>query len=369
MLKHLFVVCTLIIAVSVACSGPSPTPTSPSAALPAGAGAESDAVTLKASAPTPTSPVGGAKTDTVRPTLSVTNGVATYVTVALVHRFQVFDAAGALVVDSGPVSSGASTTAYTLTTDLGGDKTYTWRARAEYQGNAGPWSSTASFITPDLKGYIAAQEIYDPLTTNETVGTSYGAVTFLPGQGIRLDTQFSRVSYTLPEPLTTGEFSMMITGVDEGTAGDKSKVMSMQEGAGDITSNDYRFTAEHRGRDYPDPGAIQFRIITGDAGDHGRIHDSSRIAVFTSDERWYFWKLTWRDGAAELEVREDNENGRILYRRGVITDGHPYRPVPHIVHLGAPVGRAGPQDATKPGMIIKNVWVSARPRPSFPGIR
>jgi len=40
--------------------------------------------------------------------------------------------------------------------------------------------------------------------------------------------------------------------------------------------------------------------------------------------------------------------------------------VPHVIHLGAPVGRAGPNDASIPGAIYKNVWVSSRPRPKFP---
>jgi hypothetical protein len=37
-----------------------------------------------------------------------------------------------------------------------------------------------------------------------------------------------------------------------------------------------------------------------------------------------------------------------------------------VIHLGSPVGRAGPIDASVPGTIYKNVWVSASPRPNFP---
>jgi hypothetical protein len=40
--------------------------------------------------------------------------------------------------------------------------------------------------------------------------------------------------------------------------------------------------------------------------------------------------------------------------------------VPHVVHLGASVGRAGPQDASIPGAVYKNVWVGPGPRPAFP---
>ena len=44
-----------------------------------------------------------------------------------------------------------------------------------------------------------------------------------------------------------------------------------------------------------------------------------------------------------------------------------HRPEQHTIHLGAPVGRAGPQDATMPGGVYKNLWVSSRPRPAFAG--
>ena len=81
---------------------------------------------------------------------------------------------------------------------------------------------------------------------------------------------------------------------------------------------------------------------------------------------WYFWKFTWGTGLARLEVREDGPNGRTIYdtqrnRRP------PVSPDPHYIHLGGPPARAGALDATMPGIIIKNVWVSSRPRPAFPG--
>ncbi|MBW8895704.1 MAG: hypothetical protein JF613_05925, partial [Acidobacteria bacterium] len=48
------------------------------------------------------------------------------------------------------------------------------------------------------------------------------------------------------------------------------------------------------------------------------------------------------------------------------TGSHPYRPDPHYLYLGTPMGRAGALDATLPGGIYKNVWASSRPRPNFP---
>jgi len=364
----------LLLAVTT-CGGNSANPTSPSSTPPAGVGAAADGSTLKATAPTPVSPVDNVRVEILTPTLNVTNASTPYATVPLRYFFQVMNAAGAVVAESGLVTAGSGTTSFVVPSGLEGDKPYSWRARAEYEGKYGPWSSLAGFVTPELKGYIRTSafgaELYDPMTDGETAGAASGSVDFLPGIGVRLNTHESHISYTLPATLTQGEFSLMVTGIDEGSPGDKSKVMGMQEGGGDITTNDYRFTVEKRGRDYVTPGMITFRIITGEGSDDGRIHDAPRSvpAGGMSDEDWYFFKVTWRDGFARLEVRKDSQNGSIIWQYQLTTDGHPYRPVPHVIHLGAPVGRGGPQDATIPGMIIKNVWVGAGPRPQFPTVR
>jgi hypothetical protein len=163
-----------------------------------------------------------------------------------------------------------------------------------------------------------------------------------------------------------------VTGMDEGSPGDKTKVISMQEGGGDITTNDYRFTAEKRGANYTVPGAITFRMINGEGDDDDFINDGCRSGFSCgfsglTDEKWYFWKITWNSNSGSLEVREDGPRGRQIYFDSVTTNGHAYRPVPHVIHLGSPVGRAGPIDASIPGATYKNVWVSSRPRPAIPG--
>jgi hypothetical protein len=228
----------------------------------------------------------------------------------------------------------------------------------------GSWSSDATFKSP-VGAYIRGAEVRDPLTIGRTVGTPFGPVQFTK-DGIELMSHESRVTYVLPQTLEAGEFSVMVTGFDEGSPGDKTKIMSMQEGFSDITTNDYRFTVEKRGRSYPTPGAVTFRVINGDAGEEDFINDGFRTGVAFSDERWYFWKATWGPGFAAVEVREDSPTGRVIYNSRESTNGHAYRPQPHVIHLGAPVGRAGPIDASIPGTIYKNVWFGAGPRPNFP---
>lgn len=361
----------VLLALAVACSKNPETPVSPSSAEPGTTSAGPNGETLKASAPTPESPVNGAQPDTLvlsagKATGSFNKGLDGEYS----YEFQIMNAGNSLVCASFvPGGSGSSVT-WTPTCNLELDANHTWRVRAVTQNPGGqmangPWSSTASFKSP-LGGYIRGDELFDPLYNGKTVGNAINA-TFVPNQGIRLNGHDSRVTYQLPVTLQAGEMSVMVIGADEGNPGDKTKIMSMQEGGGDITTNDYRFTAELRGRDYPIPGAVQFRLITGDANDHDSIFDSARIGLSFSSSRWYFWQFTWRTGRADLVVREDGPRGRVIYNQGRGTGTHPYRPEQHVIHLGAPIGRAGPQDATMPGGTYKNLWVSSRPRPAFAG--
>ena len=141
-------------------------------------------------------------------------------------------------------------------------------------------------------------------------------------------------------------------------------MMAIQEGFGDITDNDYRFTIEKRGSGYVSPGQIRYRIITGDSG--SRVFDGGVGQVNFDTSRWYFWKATWTTGRAEVTVRLDSENGPVVYDSEIGTGSHDYRPTPMVAYVGAPVGRAGPDDASVPRIIVKNVWLSANPRPAFP---
>jgi hypothetical protein len=346
----------------VACGRRADTPVSPTPGGATDANAAADGSTLKVAPPATVSPAGGAQA--VDPLLlTASKSAGKFVDVPVSYRFQVRSGA-AVVYDSGVVGGAANGNNVTHTVPSAAtspDTDYTWRARSEYQGAFSAWSSDASFRSP-VGAYIRGNEVRDPLTSGRTVGQPVGAVQFVK-DGVELLTASSHVRYELPQTLEAGEFSVMVTGFDEGSPGDKSKIMSMQEGTGDITTNDYRFTVEKRGSSYFLPGAVTFRVIVG--GGEDAIFDGTRLAVAFSDERWYFWKTTWGADFAQVEVREDGSSGRVIYSQRVNTN-HRYRPQPHIVYLGSPVGRAGPIDASIPGTIYKQVWVGPGPRPAFP---
>jgi hypothetical protein len=351
----------VVLGFTVACGQRPASPVSPTAEGATAPDAAADGSTLKASTPAPVSPVGGVQVSDPL-TFTATKATGTFADVGMSYRFQV-RSGSTVVFDSGAiggVGAGGNVT-HTPAATFEPDTTFTWRVRAEYQGAFGSWSPDATFRSP-VGAYIRGSEIRDPLTIGRTVGTPVGSVQFVK-DGLELLSADSHVRYQLPQTLEAGEFSLMVTGFDEGSPGDKSKIMSMQEGGGDITTNDYRFTVEKRGSGYFMPGATTFRIIVG-GGEHA-IFDGTRLAVAYSDERWYFWKSTWGSSFAQVEVREDSPTGRVIYSQRVNTN-HGYRPSPHMVYLGSPVGRAGPIDASIPGTIYKHIWVSANPRPVFP---
>jgi hypothetical protein len=351
------------LAAALACSKNPETPVAPSSSQPGASDSLANGSTLKVTAPTPQSPVNNQQPDGL--VLTAAKATSMYGSqTPLSYIFEIKNSGGTTVCSSGMVGGGSeSSVSWTPPCTLQFDQPHTWRVQAAAGNGRGPWSANGTFRAP-AGGYIRDNEVFDPLTTGRTAGNLFGPTTFGPN-GITLLDHSSHVTYRLPVNLQEGELSMMILGADEGNEGDKSKVFSMQEGEdeNDITDDDYRMTAELRGRQYGAPGSVVFRFIPGD----GHSYDSERIQINFDSSRWYFWRFTWSPGSAHLEVKEDGPNGRTIYSRGQGGWSHAYRPEPHFIHLGSPIGRACACDATMPGITIKNVWASSRPRPAFPG--
>ena len=353
-------VCTL--AVAVACSKHAQTPSAPTAAERASAAASSDGSTLKATAPTLQSPINRVQIAALQPVvLVIGNSTASFVPdVPFSYRFELSNPAGA-IVENVLVAGGAGTTSRTVAADLDSEVPYTWRVRAEYQGNAGPWTGSATFISPASQGYLRGGELYDPLINGKTVGNIVGPVTFIPGVGVRLETFDSRIVYEMPEPVEDGELSALVTNLETNTEGDKTKIFSMAQGYGDLTANARRMTVEKRG-DGP-PGSIAWRFLTSD-GEGVDTVGAERVVRQFSPGLTYFFEADWRDGFFNVRIDEGGVGARNIYNFGKRYKGF-YRPVPHVVYLGGGPARGGPQGQTVPGMVIRQVWLSLRPRPAF----
>jgi hypothetical protein len=354
-------VCAL--ALAMACSKQSSSPSSPSGARPADTNANADGSTLKASAPTPISPIDNARPEGPGVTLTVGNAGVKYGTgegVQFGYQFEIYTASNVRVVESPLLPSGIGTTSYSVSAPLDGGQPYSWQARVFYDGQPGPWSERESFIAPQNDGYIRGNELYDPLINGKTVGTTHGPVTFLAGVGIRLETQLSYVSYQLGSTLHEGEFSILVTDMPTNTDGGKTKLFAMAQGYDDIVTNDRRMTVEKRG----DPaGVVAWRFITH--GDQIDTEGAEREKVEFNPSLSYFFQTTWRNNFFRLEIREGGVGGRTIYNKGKHFTGRAYDPDPHVIYLGAPVGRSGPEGASVDHVTIRQVWVSGRERPAF----
>ena len=101
---------------------------------------------LKATVPVPQSPINNQQLSSLTSAPFVATAAAgQFTTMVLRYRFQVFNDAGVLVQDSGLMT----TPSWTMTVALTPLARYTWKVRAEYDGTAGAWSSTATFTTPE----------------------------------------------------------------------------------------------------------------------------------------------------------------------------------------------------------------------------
>jgi hypothetical protein len=351
--------CTL--AVAAACNKKAATPASPSASEQVTGEANADGSTLKATVPTLQSPINGVRLTAQEPVvLVIGNSTTPFLSVPLLYRFEVTNAAGAVVEDV-VVPGGAGSTSHTVAAALDSEAPHQWRARPEYQGTAGPWTAKAAFVSPPSEGYLKGAELYDPLINGKTVGTIVGPVTFIPGVGVRLETFGSRIVYELPEPLEDGELSALVTNVETNTEGGKTKIFAMAQGYGDLTANVRRMTVEKRG-DAP-PGAIAWRFLPSDGQGVDTV-GAERVVRQFNPALTYFFEADWRDGFFNLRIDEGGVGVRNIYNFGKRYNGF-YRPVPHVVYLGGGPARGGLDGQTVPGMVIRQVWVSQRPRPTF----
>ena len=225
-------------------------------------------------APRADGPADNEQLQTLRPSLRVLNATADQ-TGTRTYEFQVSDdpdfaptsasweALYRLVSAQAGIAEGSDgKTTFDVPGDLLPTARFYWRARARQGTTDGPWSTSSTFRTK-IEGFNRPGELYDPLTNGSTVGALANSVTLTPGRGATINTNESHIRYQLPQTVTRGEFSMEVDGIQNFTPGDKTKIMSMYDGNGDITTSDYRATVEKR-----DAGIIAWRFIAGETDNH-----------------------------------------------------------------------------------------------------
>ena len=347
---------SVIIALSIACGRTASTTTSPTTTSKASTDSTAtaaDGTTLKVSAPTPVTPLNDEVTPDTSPTLVATEANGKYAQGALAYDFELYDDNNTKIqtVVLASLSWRVATLEY--------DKRYTWRLRATADDHYGPWSEFASFRTPEGRGYIRGNELYDPLINGLTVASGMNDVTFIPGQGVRLNGIESFVEYRLQAPLIDGEMSMIITNLGNSDEPWKSKVASMLQGDGvNVTDNSYRVTLDRRNSSSGGTVRYTMRSRGVDAG------EPNAGGMGWSRSKIYLWTFAWNNGASRLTVKDGGTTGNLVKSVGTNYKA-PYSPNPHVIRLGSVGGRAGSE--TLPGAIIRNLWVSAAPRPNLVG--
>jgi len=367
-------------AVATACGGSSK-PTTPTTPAPV-------AATL--SAPKLDSPAMREQLATLRPTLTVQNATSDQPNGTRTYEFQISDSSAftaattsaiagfnATVGKTG-VAEGSGKTSFSVDADLQPTTLFYWRARAIQGTSTGPWSDTFTFKSK-LVGFNRPGELYDPLIHGETVGTVVGSATFLPGQGLQLNTGAGNVvgyvRYVLPQTISNGEFSMDVAGLRANGPGDKAKVFGMQQGPddSDFVTNKYRIDIQYRGINGVPPNCIQFRVLYGSATDTSvRYEPDANVrnasVVNLNPGTTYYWRATW-GSVFNLFMREGGAagTGPTLYNFSIPTPKGAYLPSPHYAYLGAPPARSGPEAASIPGSIYSNVWLGNKPRPDSLG--
>ena len=168
---------------------------------------------------------------------------------------------------------------------------------------------------------------------------------------------------------------MDVVGLRANGPGDKAKVFGMQQGPddSDFVTNLYRIDIQYRGVNGVPPNCIQFRVLYGSATDTSVRYEPdanqrNAAVVLLNPATTYYWKATW-GSVFNLFMREGSAagTGTTLYNFSIPTPKGAYLPNPHYAYLGAPPARSGPEAASIPGSIYRNVWLGNKPRPDTLG--
>jgi hypothetical protein len=309
---------------------------------------------------------------TLRPTLVVRNGSSNQ-SGTRTYEFQLSTSSSfaTVALSRGGIGEDASgRTSFAVDADLQSTTRYYWRARLSQGASNSDWSPMGQFRTKAV-GYNNAGELFDPLVAGETIGQAFGAHTWVAGKGIKLDTGSSYVRYALPATISSGEFSMEIEGLAPNGQIGKPRLFSMLNGTGRLDLSKYQMNVQYRGRSGNPDNAVAFKAVWGDEDVklEPELHERHQDVRLLDPGRTYFWQATWDALTFRLVVREDGPAGNQIYSRSKTSPpGYgPYAPVPHYAYLGANELSLGGEDGTVPGIIIRNVWLSSRSRPTSLG--
>ncbi len=372
-MKFLRILPALVLAGLVAACGgsksstsPTPTPTGPA--------------TL--TKPAPDSPADGEQLDNVRPTLTVVNGTSNQ-SGAKTYQFEISDnstftaganAAFASTVSSPDVAEDASgKTKYTLGQDLQPTTKYYWHARLVQGSSKSDWSDVRMLKTK-LVGYNKPGALYDPLVNGETVGSIGGSgnITWVPGQGIRMNDQRAYVVYTLPQVYSSGEISAEVTGLGPGGSPGKGRIFSILDRLGVLASSAHHsINVQYRGVGGAPDNCIAWKAVLGDNDNSVEPNTTERYrSVYVLDpSKVYLWQAFWTPTSVRVVVKEGGTTGSVLYdhQEDADTSTTDWNPPAMYAFVGTNNANYTGFDGTREGMTFRNLWVGSTPRPDTIG--
>lgn len=338
---------------------------------PGGPGSGGSSVTL--GTPSPISPINNEQLSTLRPTLTVQNATSS-ASGTRTYEFQVSDridfsiasltASFLVSINQTGVPEGDGRTSFIVPSDLQPATRMFWRSRVVQGSSTSSWSDPATFRTK-VVGYSRPGEVFDPLVHSETIGTVVGAHTWIPGKGLRLETERSYVRYQLPQAMTGGEFSVEVEGLQPNGPNHKLKIFSMNDRDGDISFSDMGMSTMYRGVEGNPPNCIAFKAVFGSQSRIAEPVRAQRDASIRMLEpsRTYFWKATWGSNF-RLQVFDGGVNGNSIYDLaqsvgGTLRGTHAW--------LGSTQATFGTDAGTFPGATYRNLFIGDRPRPTTLG--
>jgi hypothetical protein len=340
----------IALSLSLACSKSkalTPTTPTPPVVTPAGG------ATLKVTAPTPQSPNNGVRIETFsQPTLTATAATPTEGgNFTPQYEFELMSDSGALIERS----SLRNSSSWTPAAEMDFDKTYTWRVRAIFGGDAGPWSTSASFRSPD-GGYIRGKQIFDPLTNGRSVGTVIGGhfVTG-PNGGWQADAMDHAIDYDIPTcDACKVEFDVTNFGAGEGMSiGVDVKWFSMGDapamagGFIPFRNDPWKMHLEQRSDGDGTGMQLIWRNGAADAdsggdpdyGDHrGKFLNGGPNWGHSYDNKVWHFVIEWTRTTYQISIGENGGPQRVWFpgagSTGFFGGGHAYAPPNHRLELG-----------------------------------
>jgi hypothetical protein len=158
--------CLALLTAAVGCTQPAQSVTSPSAAIGGTTADSADGTTLKVTPPSTVSPVDGERVNDRRPTLVWLNSNGRYGAIGVAYDIEL--STPIATVYSRTVGESPDTGAHLVDFELDFDTVYSWRVRAHLGDTVGPWSSWASFLSPQRPVAVA------PTVTGTAIGGCAG---------------------------------------------------------------------------------------------------------------------------------------------------------------------------------------------------